>query len=631
MSEKDPESQRPVQLSNFKQVISPAGVTKDVEEYKYDGAGTDEDPYVVVWIDEDPRNPMNWTNLHKWSVTMLVAVALLAVAFDSSAYSGGSTEIIREFQCPQIVFSLGISLFVLGFALGPLLWAPLSELVGRQPVFLLTYAVVTVFNGATIASKNIQTLVILRFFAGAFGASPLTNAGGVIADMFSSRDRGLALSLFSAAPFLGPVLGPIVGGFVGETVGWRWIMGVVTIFTGVLFLALLFFLPETYAPAILRARAKALSKQTGKVYRSRGDVEQGPTTLGHVMKTSLSRPWVLLFREPIVLLLSLYLAIIYGTLYGLFGAFPIVYQQTRGWSAGIGALPFLGVMVGMIAAVAYAIVDNRRFERMHDKHNGFPPPEARIPPTLIASIAIPIGLIWFAWTNSPSIHWIVSVIATVPFGFGMVLIFIGVFNYLIDAYTIFSASVLAANTVLRSVVGAAFPLFVPYMYDGLGIHWATMIPGFLALACVPFPFLFYKYGAAIRKRCKYAAESEAFLRRMQEQQDDDESSEEDEKEEEEETAEAIAERERNRGVEEREELKEVGDSSAAMDAEERHDGLPALQPIRTARSRRSSRGAGLQRTRTYESNPFDLDRVNTRESFARQVTRSRADSEASRK
>lgn len=107
----------------------------------------------------------------------------------------------------------------------------MSELVGRQPVFLLTYAVVTVFNGATIASKNIQTLVILRFFAGAFGASPLTNAGGVIADMFSSRDRGLALSLFSAAPFLGPVLGPIVGGFVGETVGWRWIMGVVTIFT----------------------------------------------------------------------------------------------------------------------------------------------------------------------------------------------------------------------------------------------------------------------------------------------------------------------------------------------------------------------------------------------------------------
>lgn len=160
-----------------------------------------------------------------------------------------------------------------------------------------------------------------------------------------------------------------------------------------MFILLVFFLPETYAPVLLRKRANALSKKTGKVYKSRGDAEQGPTTFSHVAKQSLGRPWVLLIKEPIVLSLSLYMAVIYGTLYGLFGAFPIVYQQVRGWSPGIGALPFLGVMIGMLCSVAYNILDNKRYVKLHDKHGGFAPPETRIPPTLVGAVAIPIGLI----------------------------------------------------------------------------------------------------------------------------------------------------------------------------------------------------------------------------------------------
>jgi hypothetical protein len=107
--------------------------------------------------------------------------------------------------------------------------------------------------------------------------------------------------------------------------------------------------------------------------------------------------------------------------------------------------------------------------------------------------------------------------AGAPFGFGMVLVFLSIMNYLIDAYLIYAASVLAANSVLRSLFGAAFPLFTSYMYADLGIHWASSIPAFLALACVPFPFLFYKYGATIRLRCKFAAEAAAYLEKMQAQ------------------------------------------------------------------------------------------------------------------
>lgn len=296
------------------------------------------------------------------------------------------------------------------------------------------------------------------------------------------------------------------------------------IFTGLLWILCTFTVPETYAPVLLRTRAAELSNLTGRVYRSKLDVSRGPPPkLLSTLKVALSRPWILLFREPIVFLLSVYMAIIYGTLYMMFAAFPIVFQQQRGWSQGIGGLAFIGVAVGMVAAVIYTIPDNKRYIRAEEagkaKGERGAPPEARLPPSLIGCVLIPIGLFIFAWTNYPSIHWIVCIIFTAPFGFGMVLVFLSVMNYLIDAYTIYAASVLAANSVLRSLFGAVFPLFTTYMYDNLGIHWASSIPAFLALACVPFPFLFYKYGARIRMSCKYARESEEMIQSLSKKPD----------------------------------------------------------------------------------------------------------------
>jgi len=598
--EKDVEASQPQKLSHIQQVFNVAGITADVENHNYHGAGTDDNPYVVNWIPNDPRNPMMYSTVRKWSITALVAFATLAVAFVSSAFSGGADAVLKEFGCSQEIFTLGLSLFVLGFAIGPLIWAPLSELFGRQILFVITYGALTAFNAGAAGSQNIQTLIVLRFFAGAFGSSPLTNAGGVIADMFPAKQRGLAMALFAAAPFLGPVLGPIVGGFVGETVGWRWIEGVMAIFTGVLWLMLCFLLPETYGPVILRRRAAALSKKTGKVYRSRGDVDSGPTKFAQVFKTSLLRPWILLFREPIVFLLSIYMAIIYGTLYMLFSAFPIVFQQTRGWSPGIGGLAFLGVGVGMIGAVAYSIWDNKRYSKVVDEHNGFAPPEARLPPTMLGGLLVPLGLIIFAWTNYAWIHWIVCILACVPFGFGMVLIFLGIMNYLIDAYTIFAASVLAANSVLRSLFGAAFPLFTSYMYQNLGIHWASSIPALLAFLCVPMPFLFYKFGPTIREKCKFAAESAAFMQRMKKEQEEDNDEDEDE------------EGGKNAGAE--------SDDTVTGEDKEDEEKEPEFAPIRTMQSRRTLRRAESG----YDSSPFDLDRVNTRESFKSGRSRSKS-------
>jgi multidrug resistance protein len=596
------EASRTTKIPFWRKIIDQAGITDTVLNHAYPGSGTESDPYLVQWIPNDPRNPMDFSFGVKWFITMIVALATLAVTLVSSAYTGGLSETIIEFGISQELATLGVSLFVLGFAVGPLLWGPLSEVFGRQILFLITYAALTAFNAGCAGAANSWSLIILRFFAGAFGSSPLTNAGGVIADMFPASQRGLATSLFAAAPFLGPVLGPIIGGFLGEAAGWRWVMGFLAAFSGLFWIVGSCLVPETYAPVLLRKRAAKMTKLTGKQHVSKIDADRGRVSLGQSLRTALSRPWILLTKEPIVLLLSIYMAIIYGTLYMLFAAYPIVYQEYRGWSTGVGGLAFLGILVGMMIAVSYSIFDNKRYIKAEEQNNGFAPAEARLPPAMIGSVAIPIGLFWFAWTNSASIHWMVSIAAGVPFGFGMVLVFLSILNYLIDSYTIFAASVLAANTVLRSLFGAAFPLFTTYMYNDLGIHWASSIPAFLALACVPFPFLFYKYGPAIRARCNFAAESEEFMRKLKRQEQD----------------EANLENQRNASTEE-----DQGED----------DSTHTLTPARSAATRSSRRdtlsrtGSGaLRRVPTgYEGNPYDIDRVNTKESFVRATrTRSKA-------
>src|SRR2546423_156274 len=382
-------------VGHFQIVRSHSLVTPEVLHYHYKGSGTEDDPYLVEFIPHDPRNPMLFSTWKKWSITLMVAFATLAVAFVSSAYSAAIPQVIAEFHCSTEVATLGTSLFVLGFATGPLLWAPMSELYGRQILFFGTYAVLTAFNAGAAGSQNIETLLILRFFAGAFGSSPLTNAGGVIADMFPANQRGLGMSVFAAAPFLGPALGPIVGGFVGETVGWRWVEGVMAIFTGLLWIAGALYIPETYPPVLLQKRAAALSKQTNKKYISILEKRGGKRTTAEAFQTALARPWALLFTEPIVLLISVYMAILYGTLYMLFGAFPIVFEEDRGWSQGMSGLAFSGITVGMMVGVVYSIFDNKRYANVEKRSIGEAPAEARLLPAMIGAVALPIGMFWF--------------------------------------------------------------------------------------------------------------------------------------------------------------------------------------------------------------------------------------------
>lgn len=474
---------------------------------KYPGRGTFEDPFVVDWDDQDPANPFNWSKRYKWLITLQLAFGTWTVSFCSSSYTGGLAEMMAQLHMSREVAILGVSLYVLGFGLGPLVFAPTSEVYGRRPVFLCTYSVFTLMHLGGALGHNAATILSTRLLAGTFGSSPLTNASGVLSDMWHPKDRGVVSAIYATAPFMGPVIGPIISGWIAETVlGWRFNFWLMLIFSTIALVLGTILTPETYAPALLRKRAQKLTAASeGREYYVSSYDLQRSTSFFEVLRINLRRPFVFLITEPIVLLLAVYISIVYAILYAFFAAFPIVFQDIRGFSPGQGGLAFLGVGLGVTIGTALAPYQNKLYHRaMRKSVTGRAPPEARLYMPMMGAILCPAGLFWFAWTSLPPIHWIVPILAGVPYGIGVAQIMQGLIQYLMDTYTIYCASAIASTVVCRSVLAAVFPLISPAMYNHLGVHWAPSVFAFLSLACAPLPFLFYKYGPIIRSKSAFA-------------------------------------------------------------------------------------------------------------------------------
>ncbi|KAI0736845.1 MFS general substrate transporter [Fomitopsis betulina] len=485
---------------------------KDVEvqcaETRYTGSGTAEDPYVVDWHPDDPENPYNWSKTRRWVYTLELAFAAWVSSFCSSSYSAGLHESAIDLHVSDEVALLGISLFVLGFMVGPLLWAPLSEMYGRRIVFIGSYAAFTLLHLGGALCKNAATLLATRTLAGIFGvSSAFTNSGAALADMWLPKDRGVASSLYASAPFLGPVVGPIVGGWVTTSrLGWRFNFWIMFVAAAVAFLGFVFVLPETYAPVLLRWRARQLRRASGgkTVYVSHFDITR-TRDRGAYWRTNLARPFLFLATEPIVSLFSVYIGVAYAILYAFFAAYPIVFQQQRHWSPGVGGLAFIGVGVGTTFGMCLAPLQNRFYwAAMRKSPSGRAPPEARLYSPMFGAVCLPVGLFWFAWTCTPKHHWILPIAAGAPFGCGVALVMQGATQYMMDAYQIYAASALAATVVMRSICACFFPLVIPIMYRNLGDHWAGTVFAILTALCMPLPWLFYAYGPAIRSRSRYA-------------------------------------------------------------------------------------------------------------------------------
>ncbi|TKA39248.1 hypothetical protein B0A54_08557 [Friedmanniomyces endolithicus] len=364
--------------------------------------------------------------------------------------------------------------------------------------------------------KKLPVAAVLGYvtLTAAFGSSVFSAALGSIAEVFDiSREVAiLGVSLYVlgfATVFSGPLLAPFTGGFITESyLGWRW-TEYITALMGLLGLGLsLIFLEETYPPVILVNKAADLRRRT-KNWGIHAKQEEIEIDFRELLEKNLSRPLRMLFTEPIVsprvLALSIYMAFIYGLLYLFLTFYPIVFQQIHGMSEGVGGLPFLGMITGEIIAGIYIILLQPSYNKKLAANNKIPIPEWRLPPVIIGGVLFAIGVLWFGWSGyRKDIHWIVPTLSGLFTGFGIMSIFLQCLNYLIDAYLMFAASAVAANTFLRSLCGAIFPLFATYMIEGMGVQWAGTFLGLLGFCLVPLPVIFYLKGAKIRERSHFA-------------------------------------------------------------------------------------------------------------------------------
>lgn len=469
-----------------------SNVTGNIERYE-----------LVTWKVNDPENPKNWSKAYKWWCTMCVALTCFVVAFNSAVITADIEGVAEEFHVSEEVALLTITLFVVGFGVGPMAFAPLSEILGRRIIYATTLFLAVIFTIPGAVAKNIETLLVTRALAGIWFSAPMTLVGGTLADLWRNEERGVPMAAFSAAPFIGPAIGPLVGGFLSDAKGWRWLYWIQLILSGAAWAAISFTVPETYTPTLLARRAKKMRKETGDdKYVTEEDISRAP--LSQRLMTFLLRPFQLLFRELIVFFISLYMSVLYGLLYMFFVAYPIIYQKGKGYSAGTTGLMFIPIAVGVLLSACCAPFVNKHYLKMVAKHNGKPPAEVRLIPMMISCWFIPIGLFIFAWTSYSDLHWSGPALGGFPVGFGFIFLYNAANNYLVDSYQHQAASALAAKTFLRSFWGAAVVLFTNQMYDRLNYQWASTLLAFIGLACCAIPFVFYYKGAAIRKHSHYA-------------------------------------------------------------------------------------------------------------------------------
>lgn len=322
-------------------------------------------------------------------------------------WSAGSADVANLFGVSTEVTTLGLALYVLGFATGPIVWAPLSELKGRKLPFVLGAFMLGVFLIGCAVGKDLQTVLICRFFAGVGGAAPLTCGSAVMADCFNNAQRGIANSVYALAGFGGPFVAPAIGGFIAQSyLGWRWTQYLPAILGFSALILNVFFLEETYPAFILVKKAENMRKST-KNWGIHAKQEEVEVDLAELVHKNLTRPLRLLFKEPIVFLISVYTAFIYGLLYVFLTAYPIAFQQIRGWNRGVGALPMLAMIVGELIACGYLILEQKPYLKKLKANDDVNIPEWRLPPMATGGVLYSAGLFWFGWAGYRSdIHWI---------------------------------------------------------------------------------------------------------------------------------------------------------------------------------------------------------------------------------
>ena len=472
------------------------------------GQQTHEDALVNFEGPDDPYRPMNWPLKKKAATVALYGFVTMSATYASSSYSAGTRQIERRFNVGSEVATLGTTLYLFGFGLGPLLWAPISEVYGRKIAVLCPMVVAIAFTFGSATAKDFQTLMLTRFFGAFFASAPVTNTGGVLGDLFTPAQRGTAMAAYSLAVVGGPVLGPVISSAVvaQPSLGWRWTEYLTGILQIVVVLLATILLDETYPQRLLLHKARRLRLETGN-WALHAEFEEWDVSISGLAHKFLVRP-VKILLTPICFLMALYASFCYGIFYMQLGAIPIIYTEIRGWTPFEASLIFLAILIGALLGLGANVANQSFYNRAYHAAGNRAVPERRLPPMMAGGLLFAAGQFLTGWTASNlSIHWIVPTIGLVLLGTGFIMIFQAALNYLVDTFTQYAASAIAANTFLRSCFAGAFPLVVAPMYHNIGTGYASTITGGFATLLIPVPFVFWRFGRRIRAGSEWSKAS----------------------------------------------------------------------------------------------------------------------------
>ncbi|KIM47070.1 hypothetical protein M413DRAFT_268955 [Hebeloma cylindrosporum] len=448
--------------------------------------------------ENDPENARNWSPRRKWTAVCIVSAYTFVSPLASSMMAPGIPEVALKYGITNpTIIALTLSIFLLSFAIGPLILAPLSEMYGRTWVLHIGNLFTMAFSLGCAFAPNTGALIGFRFLSGFSGSAPIACGGGSVGDLFAAKDRASAMGLFSLGPLIGPVVGPVAGGFIAQTVGIRWVFIIIAITCGVVSLFGIPLLKETYAP-IIQLRLAKKSGNLEKALKSHPHFQEERSKL-HILWLNLARPITILFNSFICFILSLYAAFMYGIFYLMFATFAAFFKTTYGFAPGVGGLAYLGLGVGFFLATIFgAKFADQLYKHLGQKNGGVSTPEMRIPALFFGSFFVPIGIFWYGWSAQAKLHWIMPIIGSGIFGFGMMTTFLPIQLYLVDTFA-FAASATSAAALFRSLLGFAFPLFGQQMFNKLGLGGGNSLLGGLAILLgIPFPIYLYYRGEALR-------------------------------------------------------------------------------------------------------------------------------------
>lgn len=466
---------------------------------------------LVDWYySDDPENPQNWSNLRRALVTTIICLYTFVVYMSSAIYTTSESGVMEEFHVGQTEAALGLSLFVLGYGTGPLIFSPLSELpaIGRNPIYVITMFLYTIISIPTALVQNYPGLMVLRFLQGFFGSPCLASGGASVGDMYSLLSLPYAMIAWVSAAYCGPALGPLLSGFSVPVMGWRWSLLEVIWAASPVFLGMFIFLPETSAPNILLRRAQRLRKLTGdKRFMSQSEIDQRNMKTSAIIVDALIKPIEITIKDPAILFVQIYTAIIYGIYYSFFEVFPLVYPVYYGMSPGQIGLVFLCVLVACIIGIAIYISYIYFYMNPRIRARGWPVQESRLVPALAAAFGPTIGLFIFAWTAAPQFPWIAPTIGITIYGATVFVVMQCIFVYVPISYPQYAASLFAGNDFFRSALAFGSILFAGPLYGNLGVARGTSLLGGLSTIGILGIFLLYAYGARLRAMSKFAVSS----------------------------------------------------------------------------------------------------------------------------